>query len=1293
MTHDPRVEQLLEELSDPQATPEEVCASCPELLPAVRRRWRQMERLRADLDDLFPSPTESPSYATGEPNLPRIPGYEVEGVLGRGGMGIVFRARHLRLNRPVALKMILAGPYAAPRELERFLREAEAVAGLSHPNIVQVHDVGEVGDRPYFTMELVEGGSLARRLAGAPLPASKAAALVAAVAEAIQVAHQRGIIHRDLTPANVLLTADGTPKVTDFGLAKRLEGGGGLTLSGVPVGTPSYMAPEQARGDKEAIRPAADVYALGAILYELLTGRPPFRAATAAETLQQVISQEPAPPSRLNDKVPRDLDTICLKCLHKEPARRYPSARDLSEDFRRFLEGKPIRARPVGAVERAVKWARRRPTAVLLLAALLVMVGAAAGTGIWLRQQEDERRAAKEQRQGQAREALETALRRAGDLMREERWKEALVVLEDASPHLAEADAPDPEERLKQAQADCRVADAIQTARESYPLLPDATLDYKQRAREFLNAFEQAGLSVGGDAETVAAQIRSSAIREQLVAALDDRAVVAFMLGDKPLAERFLTIARLADPGSPWRNRFRDSSIWWSGQLQDLAATAFTSSPPPTEHQLALLALLLRSYGASGGSDQLLGEACRRQPRNFWVQREMGNALAMHSRVQEAAGYYRVAVSLRPDNAGAYEGLGNVLSRLGQPEDAIAAYRQAVKASPDSAPIRARLVEALARVGYWKEAEAECRLALERDGTNYLAPHRLADALFTAGRADDALIPGRRATEIAPNVPMTHLVLGEIYKKLARHEDAVKAYRTAAAMPSKHYLAELGLAQELAAVGCWEESLSVLQTAADRQPIVAAYPREIGVILRSHGKPEEAARAFQKAATRDAQDPLIWDGLAGSLLDLGRFAEARAAVESSLKLPVVKDAERRGLRRQLDLCDSLLAVEARLPAILAGKERPDEAPTQRALAEWCLKHKRLPAMAAGLYASAFAAQPSLAEDPEAGNRSHAARAAALAGCGVGEDATQLDERRRAELRRQALDWLTAEHDAWAERHRLGKPGNRTAAAAAVRSWLTSEDLACVRDERALARLPAEEARAWQALWDKVATLAARDPAAKLDQARAHVARTEWEKAARCYAEGMELEPTDDGDLWFEYAAAQLLAGDRAGYRRTCAHMLARCQPAGPMRPYLVARACTLAPDSTNDPAQPLRLAFDELTRGDREFWALTERGALQVRARQPGFAVAYLERSLAADGRPGRAVLNWLWLALEYQTLGSPIEARRWLDKAANWLDQQEGRMPVEGLFQFIGSHPHNWLEAHILRREAEALIQPAEKR
>ncbi len=283
-------------------------------------------------------------------------------VLGRGGMGVVYKAWHRRLQRPVAVKMLLAGPYAGPGELERFLREAETVAGLRHANIVQVHEAGEVDGRPYFTMEFVEGGSLAQKLAGTPQPARQAAALVAAVAEAVHAAHQRGIVHRDLKPGNILLTADGTPKLTDFGLARNLGGTAGLTLTGAPLGTPSYMAPEQAEGKSREVGPAADIYALGAILYELLTGRPPFRAETAAETLRQAASQDPAPPSRLNAAVSRDAETICLKCLEKDPRRRYTSAAALAEDLQRFQRGEPIAVRPAGLLERGLRWTRRHPT-------------------------------------------------------------------------------------------------------------------------------------------------------------------------------------------------------------------------------------------------------------------------------------------------------------------------------------------------------------------------------------------------------------------------------------------------------------------------------------------------------------------------------------------------------------------------------------------------------------------------------------------------------------------------------------------------------------------------------------------------------------------------------------------------------------------------------------------------------------------------------------------------------------------------------------------------------------------
>jgi serine/threonine-protein kinase len=281
-------------------------------------------------------------------------------------MGVVYEARQVALGRPVAVKMILSGAHAGGDERARFKTEAEAVARLQHPNIVQIFEVGEHEGRPFFSLEFCPGGSLEAKLKGTPLPAREAAALVEKLASAIHSAHGQGVVHRDLKPANVLLAAEGTPKLTDFGLARKLDEAT-RTQTGAVMGTPSYMAPEQARGEK-GVGPPADVYALGAVLYECLTGRPPFRAATSLDTLVQVRTEEPVPPRQLNAQVPADLETICLKCLRKEPAQRYESARALSDDLRRFLDLEPILARPIGRAERAMMWAQRRPAAAGLLA-------------------------------------------------------------------------------------------------------------------------------------------------------------------------------------------------------------------------------------------------------------------------------------------------------------------------------------------------------------------------------------------------------------------------------------------------------------------------------------------------------------------------------------------------------------------------------------------------------------------------------------------------------------------------------------------------------------------------------------------------------------------------------------------------------------------------------------------------------------------------------------------------------------------------------------------------------------
>ncbi len=307
-----------------------------------------------------------------------LPGYEILGELGRGGMGVVYQARQVRLNRTVALKMILAGQHAGALAAARFLAEAEAVAKLQHPNIVQIFHIDEHAGYPYFEMEYVGGGSLADRLDGTPRPPREAARLIETLAGAMAEAHRQGVVHRDLKPGNILLTPEGVPKVADFGLAKLLNVESGLTRTDSVLGSPSYMAPEQAEGKTYDIGPAADIYSLGAIFYELLTGRPPFRGATVLETLQQVKTAEPVPPSRLVPGLPRDAETVVLKCLQKDPAKRYESATALAEDLRRYHAGEPIVARPVGSPERAWRWCKRNPTLAVLAAAVATLLVAVA---------------------------------------------------------------------------------------------------------------------------------------------------------------------------------------------------------------------------------------------------------------------------------------------------------------------------------------------------------------------------------------------------------------------------------------------------------------------------------------------------------------------------------------------------------------------------------------------------------------------------------------------------------------------------------------------------------------------------------------------------------------------------------------------------------------------------------------------------------------------------------------------------------------------------------------------------
>lgn len=743
MVDDRRIEPLLQEIMDSGRSPQEVCRAWPELLPTVLERLRRLRALEDELEVMFPS--RVPGGLTGttlDIETPDIPGYEVLGHLGHGGMGVVYKARHLKLTRTVAIKMLMSGGYAAAPELARFAREAQAIASLRHPNIIQVFDVGDSDGKPYFTMEYLEGGSLLQKLAGEPQPAREAAAMVATLADAIQAAHTAGIVHRDLKPANILLAADGTPKISDFGLARSYTEAPDLTLGGTRLGTPSYMSPEQAIGTQGAIGPSTDIYSLGAVLYELLTGRPPFKAETPAETERQVIAEDPAPPSRLNARIPRDLETICLKCLCKDPERRYTNASHLSDDLRRFLRGEPIAARRAGPLERACKWARRHPAHTSAWLGGIVALGAVLGSLLWIAS----RGAAVDR-------AVSDDLAEAVQLQRSSDWRAARSTLDRAQTRLKAGAGWNGHALKLQATAIERELDlinrldAMKLERGAGASAEMDMLDWWERYRR---EFSQAGLlGEGDDSAVFAARVARSAVRTALVEAMDDWTICA---GTPPQMEWLLTATRLADPGSPWRQRARTFSTWTNkAEFAELARDAPVGSEPVT------LLLMVAGHLMHADPDTSLRLVRRIQaahPSDFWANFALAESLDERGD-PEAIGFYRAAIAVRPEASAAHFNLAGLLDDQKRYDESIASYLTAISLDPKTWKARCNLSRVFGRAGRFKEAAEQARLA----------------------------------TEVAPGEALTHASLGYALKELGRKAEAVQAFRRALdLLPAEHEL-------------------------------------------------------------------------------------------------------------------------------------------------------------------------------------------------------------------------------------------------------------------------------------------------------------------------------------------------------------------------------------------------------------------------------------------------------------------------------------------------------------------------
>jgi serine/threonine-protein kinase len=1026
MAEDPRVRQFLEHILDTGCSAEEACRSSPELLPQVHERLRRLRAIEAEVGELFPNPdstrdgrvTQS-THSTWD--LPQIPGYAVQKVLGRGGMGIVFKAWDLRLHRIVALKMLLVGDCATSLERERFLREAEAKAGLSHSNIVQVYEVGEHNGRPYFTMEFVEGGNLAEKLQNIPQPAREAAALVATLAEAVQAAHQSGVVHRDLKPANVLLAPDGTPKISDFGLARRMENAALLTQSGVAIGTPSYMAPEQARGQSRAIGPATDVYSLGAILYESLTGRPPFRAETSPETLQQVIYREPVRPSRLNARVPRDLETITLKCLDKEPVRRYPTALALAADLRRFLRGEPVAARPLGRLPRLLRWLRRHPSLALLVFMALALTGlaGAAAAREWALAEKRRAEAAK------SAAGLENALQ----LLRLGLLSEASAALTPVS----DAGSDGLRERCAQARSDLALAQELESIHLNQTVVAMGLYNLRankdQADRAYDSAFTASGLGgVDDDPKKVAARVSASNIGPALVAALDQWSICT---SDPRRREWLLEIARQADPlPTVWANRVRDPTAW---QNRTVLAELAGSAPVGDQTVQLLLALAERLQYVGADSIRLLRKVQQKHADDFWANFALGNALKNTNRT-EAVRYYQAALALRPRAPVVLNNLGVALALTGRTDEAIDQFQQALDIDPGFAAAHNDMGNALQHKGLYEKAVDHYKRSLLIADTA-AAHNDLGAALIMLRRTREGIEHFRLAIRLDPRSGGAHVNLGRALVGQGLVDEAIDHYRKALALDARDANAH-------------------------------AY---LGIALTDQGQIQEAIDHLQRALRIDPKLAHAHGGLGEAFLAIGKYREAQAATRRALDLA---PSENKLAAKQLQQCEHWLALEARLAAVLRGEDKPVDAAESLDFAEMC-RHRKLRAAAARFSAAGFAACPQLASAWKTARRYNAACDAALAGCGRSDDAVALSETERARWRKQACAWLQADLDEFIKAWATALASDRPFIRKVLPLWQVDPDLAGLRETSALEKLSPDEREKCLVLWKQVAALLGR----------------------------------------------------------------------------------------------------------------------------------------------------------------------------------------------------------------------------
>jgi serine/threonine protein kinase/tetratricopeptide (TPR) repeat protein len=1046
-----------------------------------------------------PAPESDSKAGVREESGAVIGPYKLVQEIGEGGMGTVWMAQQTEpVKRLVALKVIKPG-MDSRQVIARFEAERQALALMDHPNIAKVHDAGTTAaGKPYFVMELVKGVPITRYCDEHRLTPKQRLELFVGVCQAVQHAHQKGIIHRDLKPSNVLVASyDGkpVPKVIDFGIAKatgqQLTDKTLVTGFGNIVGTLEYMSPEQAELNALDIDTRSDIYSLGVLLYELLTGSTPLekkrlQSAAMLEVLRIIREEEPPRPStrlsttdelpsvaanrglepkKLSGIVRGELDWIVMKALEKDRNRRYETANAFALDVQRYLADEPVLACPPSAAYRLRKFVRRHQAGLVMTAALLLVVLLASGGIGWVLW---ERAVQQAVRSATTERTVSIALGRAAELSEQAEQmpnansveaKAVLVVWQKAQDVLAQAQAAlttgADDDVLRQRVAELRgqldkgQARAVRKeklfrdldeARLALSVWVDDHFDDAGCAAKFAAAFAAFGLEITPErkdelARRIAAE--EPEVRDALLVALLEWARAA-QPTSKGTANDLLELAGTAD-SSPWRKRYLTAKTKRDGPaLRKLSDEARRSSLPPSS--LYLLAWSLHVVGEREECLSLLRWGRGRHPRDFWLHFELGIRLLSRKRktptavdVEEGIGCYRAALALRPDTPAVHLNLGYALHDKRQLDEAIAEFREAIRLDKDFALAHVNLGDALKGKGELDEAISEYQVAIRIKQDYAEAHNNLGTALADKGQWDAAIAEYRQAIGINNDCFEAHANLARALNQRDRLDEAIAEYRQAIRIKKDEPLVHYNL----------------------------------GNVLKRKGRLDEAIREYQETIRIKKDIPEAHCNLGRALMQKGQFGEALEVLRRGDQLGSGKPGWPYPSAQWVRECERLIELDGKMPAFLQGNAKPASPAERIELARLCSR-KQLNRAAARFYQEAFAVQPELADHLGAANRYNAACDAALAGCGQGKDADKLEDTERARLRRQALDWLRADLQAWGRLLDQEPDKVRPMIVKQMRHWLADADFAGVQGAKALARLPEAEREPWQTLWTDVA---------------------------------------------------------------------------------------------------------------------------------------------------------------------------------------------------------------------------------